>query len=340
MNKKAVYSIVAVVVIGALAFIGFRMTSNNSEDAEQQPQIKTTEVKKGSVNSSFSATGIVVSAKQVDLNFDDAPGLLEELEVSLNEKVEEDQDLARLDPTNTMLGDETLESPIDGTVIQIGAKEGEIVSSSGGSSAAATASTAGTIETSGFMTIADLNELQIRIGIDQADIKKVSKGQKVKITLDALEDEEYSGKVVSIDPVPSNDQNVITYTAHASISKIKSSIRLGMSANVELEYGKKDNVLIVPNDAVRSRDGRKMIMVMSDNGRPQPVEVKVGEADEKNTEITSGLNEGDEIISGRQNFGQGGQQGSGGRGGFPFGPRGGSRGGGGQRGGGSGGPPH
>jgi len=339
LNKKAVYSIVAVVVIGALAFIGFRMTSNNSEDAEQQPQIKTTEVKKGSVNSSFSATGIVVSAKQVDLNFDDAPGLLEELEVSLNEKVEEDQDLARLDPTNTMLGDETLESPIDGTVIQIGAKEGEIVSSSGGSSAAATASTAGTIETSGFMTIADLNELQIRIGIDQADIKKVSKGQKVKITLDALEDEEYSGKVVSIDPVPSNDQNVITYTAHASISKIKSSIRLGMSANVELEYGKKDNVLIVPNDAVRSRDGRKMIMVMSEDGRPQPVEVKVGNADEKNTEITSGLNEGDEIISGRQNFRPGGQGSGGGRGGFPFGPRGG-RGGGGQRGGGSGGPPH
>ena len=337
MNKKAVYSIVAVVVIGALAFIGFRMTSDNSEDDNQQPQIKTTEVKKGSVNSSFSATGIIVSAKQVDLNFNDS-GLLEELEVSLNEKVEEDQDLARLDPTNTMLGDETLESPIDGTVISIGAKEGEIVSSSGGSSAAATASSAGTIETSGFMTIADLNELQIRIGIDQADIKKVSKGQKVKITLDALEDEEYSGKVVSIDPVPANDQNVITYTAYASISKIKSSLRLGMSANVELEYGKKENVLVVPNDAVRSRDGRKMIMVMTD-GRPQPVEVKVGEADEKNTEITSGLEEGDEIISGRQNFRPGGQGSGGGRGGFPFGPRGG-RGGGGQRGGGSGGPPH
>ena len=340
MNKKAVYSIVAVVVIGALAFIGFRMTSNNSEDDNQQPQIKTTEVKKGSVNSSFSATGIIISAKQVDLNFND-PGLLEELEISLNEKVEEDQDLARLDPTNTMLGDETLESPIDGTVIHIGAKEGEIVSSSGGSSVAATASSAGTIETSGFMTIADLSNLQIKMSIDQADIKKVSKGQKVNITLDALEDEEFSGKVVSIDPVPANDQNVITYTAYASISKIKSSLRLGMSANVELEYGKKENVLVVPNDAVRSRDGRKMIMVMSEDGRPQPVEVKVGNADEKNTEITSGLNEGDEIISGRQNFRPGGQgSGGGGRGGFPFGPRGGSRGGGGQRGGGSGGPSH
>ena len=334
MNKKAVYSIIAVVVIGALVFIGFRMTSNNSEDDNQQPQIKTTKVKKGSVNSSFSATGIVVSAKQVDLNFND-PGLLEELEVSLNEKVEEDQDLARLDPTNTMLGDEVLESPISGTVINIEAKEGEIVSSTvGGSSATATATSAGTIETSGFMTIADLSDLQIKMSIDQADIKKVSKGQKVNITLDALEDEEYSGKVISIDPVPSNDQNVITYTAYAGISKIKSSLRLGMSANIELEYGKKDNVLIVPNDAVRSRDGRKIVLVMSEDGRPQPVDVKVGEADEKNTEIISGLKEGDEIISGRPNL-----TGGGGRGGFPFGPRGG-RGGGGQRGGGSGGPPH
>ncbi len=327
MNKKVLFSIIGIIIVGG-AFFGFRMLSSDSEsESSNNNNLETKEVKRGSVNSSFSATGIVVSANQVDLNFDN-PGELEDLKVTLNEKVEEYQDLASLDPTETKLAWEVLESPIDGTVIYIGGKEGEKISTTGNSTS--TTTMAGQIQTSGFITIADLSNLQIEMSIDQNDISKVSKGQKVKITLDAIEDKEFSGKVVSIDPIPANDQNVITYTAHASIDKGASSLRLGMSADIELEYGKKDDILIVPNDAIRNRNGRKMVMTVVDD-KVQPVEVQVGKADDNNTEVTEGLKEGDEIISGsfdmQQRSNRGGSM-------MPFG-RGGSRGG--SR---SFGPPH
>jgi len=331
LNKKVLFSIIGIIIIAGGALFGYRMLSSDSEsESSNDNNLETKEVKRGSVNSSFSATGIVVSANQVDLNFDN-PGELEDLKVTLNEKVGEYQDLASLDPTDTRLGWEVLESPIDGTVIYIGGKEGEKISTTNNSTS--TTTMAGQIQTSGFMTIADLSDLQIEMSIDQNDISKVSKGQKVKITLDAIEDKEFSGKVVSIDPIPANDQNVITYTAHASIDKGASSLRLGMSADIELEYGKKDDVLIVPNDAIRDRNGRKMVMTVVD-GRARPVEVQIGKADDNNTEITEGLKEGDEIVSGSFNMQQGsnGQNRSGSM--MPFG-RGGSRGG--SR---SFGPPH
>ncbi len=314
-NKKALFIVLPIIFV-IIIIIGFRITGKDSQNNFAGFSAKPTLVKRGSINSSISATGIVVSANQVNLNFDNS-GMLDDLNIALNEKVEDGQDLATLDPSNDTLAKEILESPIDGTVIHIGAKDGEIVTSSGNSGS--TATTSGTIDTSGFMTIADLSNLQIKMSIDQADIQKVSKGQKVKIILDAFEDKVFSGKVVSIDPVPANDQNVITYTAYASIAKSKTALRLGMSADVELEYGKKDNVLLVPSDVVRNINGRKVVMVMA-GARPQPVEVKVGQSDDENTEIISGLYEGDKIMSGRLNLGQE-QPGTGNRpgGGFMFG---------------------
>lgn len=296
MRSLKVPLIVAAVVVVLIVFaVGLFMFTRSGQQTESNLTIAT--VTKGTVKSTLSATGTIISANQVDLSFEDA-GKLTSLSVSLNQAVANGQELARLQPTNTNLGEETLTSTIDGTVIHIGAKVGEQL---GGTTQVKTTASASSgspaIDTTGFLTVADIANLQVKTSIDQADIANVTVDQPVTIYLDAIPDKVFDGKVVSIDPIPTNNQNVITYTVYASLISPDTRVRLGMSANVGIDLGKKENVLIVPNLAVKTTDGQKSVTRIV-NGKQVETSVQVGTSDDKNTEIKSGLSEGDKVVVG------------------------------------------
>ena len=177
----------------------------------------------------------------------------------------------------------TLTSPTSGTVLSVNAKIGEQVGESPSSGS------------NDFILIADLENLLIWAAVDQVDIPKISKGQDVAITLDALPNKEFKGKVVTIDPNPINTQGVITYNIEISIINPSDEIQLGMTADLKIDLGRKEDVLIVPNLAVRSVEGKKVIRKIID-GAPTDIPVEVGISDDKNTEIISGLLEDDEIV--------------------------------------------
>ena len=210
----------------------------------------------------------------------------------------------------------TLKSPIVGTVLAINASVGEQVAGTG-SSGAGGQSTSGTGQTSSsatssssnnFMVIGDLSKLQVEASVDQVDIPKIAKDQNITITLDAMSGTEFKGKVVNIDPIANNTQDVITYNIKTSIESPDPKIQLGMTADLKIDLGEHKDALLVPNLAVRSQDGSKVVQKMID-GTPTDVTVEVGLSDEENTEITSGLLEGDEIVvnvfSGTGQAGQG-----------------------------------
>ncbi len=179
-------------------------------------------------------------------------------------------------------------SPIDGTVIAVNTQIGdESGSSSSGNGA-------GGAQPSALVMVADLNRLQVEAAIDQADISKLAIGQSVDVTLDALPDQELSGQVVSIDQSPETNQNVVTYNAFISIDELDPGIRLGMSANLEIQLEKQKNVLYVPNVAVRTEGNKKYVTKIID-GEPTEVPVETGLVASERTEITSGLSKGDEI---------------------------------------------
>ena len=294
--RKGIFAFVAVVMATLVIFVGYRFISPR-EKPEDRRKLKTVTVARQTISPTFSATGTVTSANQVDLNFDYARKL-ESLEVGLNENVTEDQDLATLNPSESRIADQTIESPMDGTVINIATQVGETVSTSGTSAVGASGTLeSSTIETSGFITIADLSALQMEISVDQADMPKVTGGQGVKISFDAIPDREFDGTVTLTDPIPVNDQNVITYTVYTSISNPDPAVRLGMSADIEFDVGKKENVLAVPNIAVKTKDGKKVVTTVV-NGNQENVDVEVGASDDENTEIISGLSEGDEVVVG------------------------------------------
>jgi RND family efflux transporter MFP subunit len=187
-----------------------------------------------------------------------------------------------------------LVSPINGTVLGVNGNAGEEVS--GGATSSSSAADA-TSSSSAFITIADLSKLKVTAAVDQADIPKVNKGQKVAISLDAFPDEEFKGKVTTIDPNPVVTQNVVTYNISVSIDNPNAKIQLGMGATLNIDLGKKKSVLVVPNLAVRSSDGSKVVRKIVD-GTPTDVKVEVGLSDDDYTEITSGLEEGDKIVLG------------------------------------------
>jgi macrolide-specific efflux system membrane fusion protein len=192
----------------------------------------------------------------------------------------------------------TINSPIGGTVIAVSANVGEQAGgssgsgSSGGGSSSSSGSSSGS---SGLVTVADLTRLSMKASVDQADISKVNLDQQAKITLDALPGKDFTGKVTSIDPVPTTDQNVVTYSVNISLDQLDPGVRLGMSANISIDLGKKDGVLVVPNIAIHSQGADKTVNKMVD-GQSTAVTVETGAADSQNTEITSGLSVGDKIV--------------------------------------------
>ncbi len=200
-------------------------------------------------------------------------------------------------------------SPIAGTVIAVNAQIGD--EPGGGSSSGS----AGGAQSSGLITVADLSRLQVEAAIDQADISKVAIGQPVEVALDALPNEKFDGQVSAIDPVPSTNQNVVTYTVYVSIDELDPGMRLGMSADLEIALDKHEDVLFVPNVAIRTRANGQFVSKMVD-GEPTEVAVKTGLVAGDRTEIVSGLREGDDIVL--QSFTATGNQGATG-GGSPFG---------------------
>jgi len=197
----------------------------------------------------------------------------------------------------------TLTSPTAGTVLVVNASVGE---QAGGASSTGTSSqnssstntnqntTSSSSGSSDLMVIADLTKLQIEASVDQVDIPKIAKDQVVTITFDAIPDKEFKGKVANIDPTATSDQDVVTYNIVTSIENPDPKIQLGMTADMEIDLGCKENVLVVPNLAIKTKDNSKVVSKMM-NGTATTVKVEVGLSDDNNTEITSGLSEGDEV---------------------------------------------
>jgi macrolide-specific efflux system membrane fusion protein len=192
-----------------------------------------------------------------------------------------------------------INSPITGTVIAMNAAVGDQVSSgasgsTGSSSYGSSGSSGAGTSSSGLVTIADLEHLQVATSVDQADISKVAVDQQVQVTIDAVPGKTFSGKVASIDPIATTNSNVVTYTVYVTLDELDSGMRLGMSANLEIALAKKDNVLYVPNIAIHTRGDEKYVTKMID-GEQSEIPVTTGLESTDRTEIVSGLSEGDDI---------------------------------------------
>lgn len=157
-----------------------------------------------------------------------------------------------------------------------------------------------------FNVAEDLTKMQIEASVVEADIANVKEGQKVEFLVDSFPDEVFEGVVTQVRNNPITTSNVVTYEVIISIDNKELKLKPGMTANVNIITAEKNDVLLVPNKALRfyvtDEEGRikrykdKGIWVLR-KGKPTRVNIIAGIADDDKTEIMSEqLKEGDEVI--------------------------------------------
>ncbi len=145
----------------------------------------------------------------------------------------------------------------------------------------------------------DTSSLEVVLDVDEIDIGSLAVGQQAVVTLEAWPDEELTGELVSIAPKAKSGAEIVTYQVHLSLNAGELPIRSGMTANAELVTANRENVLLVPNRAITAdRQAGKYYVNLVQGDTVANTEVTIGLRDDKYTEITSGLKDGDELFIG------------------------------------------
>ncbi|MCH5177329.1 MAG: efflux RND transporter periplasmic adaptor subunit [Prevotellaceae bacterium] len=198
----------------------------------------------------------------------------------------------------TNLGYATITAPIDGVVLSKEVEEGQTVAS---------AMTTPTL----FIIAQDLTNMRVIADIDEADIGGVREGQRVTFTVDAYPDDVFNGQVTQVRQEATTESNVVTYEVVISAPNDDLKLKPGLTANVTIYTSEQKGVLAVPTKALRFTPAEAMLAEdesIEDCNAPQKVwrqegnvfkaiAVTTGTTNGALTEITSGLKEGDMVIT-------------------------------------------
>ncbi|KYO66118.1 efflux RND transporter periplasmic adaptor subunit [Thermovenabulum gondwanense] len=133
--------------------------------------------------------------------------------------------------------------------------------------------------------------------VDDIDILLVKQGSPVKVTLDALPGKTLEGSVVFISPMGKDQSGISRFEVNIKV-KGTPELKPGMQAKAYIEAGSAKNVLLVPVEAVFEEDGQPKVEVLNPDGTTKVVNVELGLMNDRYAEIKSGLNEGDEVVTG------------------------------------------
>jgi HlyD family secretion protein len=197
---------------------------------------------------------------------------------------------AALSQAEVNLAKTVITSPIDGIVIARNVDVGQTVAAS---------LQAPTL----FVIAADLRQMQLKANIDEADLGSVASGQPVTFTVDAYPNETFAGNLEQVRLNPVIDQNVVTYAAIITAPNPELKLKPGMTANISIEVARRDDVLRVPNAALRFKPTDDALRAWSVenqqrpkgsavwtyvDGRLTPVTVNTGATDGTYTEVVGG----------------------------------------------------
>lgn len=189
----------------------------------------------------------------------------------------------------------TIYSPLDGRVITLNAKEGEVVVS-------------GTMNNPASVigVIADMAEINAEVDVDETEIVNVKVGQEAVVRVDALPGSEYKGKVVEVGSSGYNRANqpdVTFFKVKVLLDHPDDNLRARMSVRAEIRTASRPGALTVPIQAVVEREGEKgqkarKVVYVIERGKAHERAVQTGISDETRVELTSGLKPGEQVVTG------------------------------------------
>ena len=136
------------------------------------------------------------------------------------------------------------------------------------------------------------------VSLTEMDIIYVKSNQKVSLVLDVYPDKTFTGKVLSVNTNGSSSSGVTSYPVTIILDPVTVEIYPHMGVTVEIITKISDSAILVPSSSVKSsNDGSNYLEILSNNA-PQQITVAVGDSNNTQTQILSGLNEGDVVITG------------------------------------------
>jgi len=312
--KKWIISGVAVVVIGS-GIGSYFYFSKEEQPVMAQAKTQTATAEVGDVKIDVSGSGSISAINSETISGTDN-ATVDEVLVSVGDEVEEGDELITFD------GDvDPITAPFDGEITSLNIEEGDTVSK----------------ETE-VLGITDYDTLEMVVNVDELDISKVKVGQAATLTVSALEDKEFKGKVTSVAKEANTDSTSSTakYAVTVKVTK-PTGLLIGMTAEATITTSSKSDVITVPVEAVQKQDDEYYVLIpsgttTSEDGSTETSTTKqtveVGLENEEVAEITSGLDEGTTVVlptfessndSSQGGFPGGGQMPSGDRGQMPSG---------------------
>ena len=176
-------------------------------------------------------------------------------------------------------------SPIDGVVSQVAAQEGETIVSG--------------LSVSNLITVLDPAKLEMWIYIDETDVGRVARGLPVRYTVDAFRDKVFEGTVDRIYPEPEIRDNIVYYRTLVTVSGDQADfLRPEMTTQCKIIVETKDDVLIVPNNALKWVKDRQVCFKVTDPAlEPEEVSPQLGLIGLETSEVLGGLAEGDVVAT-------------------------------------------
>ena len=176
-------------------------------------------------------------------------------------------------------------APFDGTVVDIGVKENDQLSSFDYSSKTA-------------VYLIDTRTVKMEGVVDEVDIYKVKVGQEAVITVDALPGVELKGKVTFISPFGNQTTGVVEFPVTITLDPTETELKGGLTATANIIVDKNENVLLIPNRAVKGSPGNYWVEVVIDEKKvsTEKRQVVLGAQNDQFSEVISGLSGGEKII--------------------------------------------
>ena len=165
------------------------------------------------------------------------------------------QSQASLRQNQVNLAHTVIESPIDGLVISRNVDVGQTVAAS---------MSAPTL----FVLAADLTKMQVLASLDESDVGRIRPGQAVRFRVDAFPTDEFTGSVTQVRLQPTTVQNVVTYQTVIDVPNPGLKLKPGMTANVNIEIARREDVVRVPNTALRFRPTAEIFAALGQTPPP------------------------------------------------------------------------
>ena len=186
---------------------------------------------------------------------------------------------ARIAAAQAALNQTKLTSPFAGTITEVKVKPGDRI-------------TPGAVA----FRLDDTSRLLVDVPISEVDISRVRLGQDANLTFDAIPGIEYQGKVVEVAQVGNANQGVVDFNVTVELVDADEQVKPGMTAAINLIVEKLEDVLLIPNRAVRLDSGERVIYVLK-NGIPEAIKIVLGSSSEAFSQLLEGdIQEGDEIV--------------------------------------------